>query len=62
MGAQGVAQKTRVVKAKTWDELPDVLEPGVYIVGGRKLTVREPVGKDALRKALARLSRSGTRI
>ena len=57
-----MAQKARVVKVKTWDDLPEVLEPGVYIVGGRKLTVREPVGKDALRKALARLSRSGTRI
>jgi len=57
-----VAQKTRIVKARTWNDLPEVLEPGVYIVDGRKLTVREPVGRDALRKALARLSKSGTRI
>ncbi len=57
-----MAQKTRIVKARTWNDLPEVLEPGVYIVDGRKLTVREPVGRDALRKALARLSKSGTRI
>ena len=48
--------------ARSWSELPEVLEPGVYIVDGRRLTVREPVGREALRKAVARLSRSGTRI
>jgi len=57
-----VVQKARIVKARTWEELPEVLEPGVYIVDDTKLTVREPVGREALRKALTRLSRSGTRI
>lgn len=57
-----MAQEPRVVRAGSWEELPEILEPGIYIVDGRKLTVREPVGRDALRKALARLSRSGTRI
>ena len=54
--------QTKIVKARSWSELPEVLEPGVYIVDGRRLTVREPVGRDTLRRALARLSKSGTRI
>lgn len=57
-----MAQKPRIIKARSWSELPEVLEPGVYIVDGRRLTVREPVGRDTLRRALARLSKSGTRI
>ena len=57
-----MAQNPKVVRARSWEELPEVLEPGVYIVDDRRLTVREPVSRDALRRALARLSRSGTRI
>jgi len=41
-----VAQKTRVVRAKSWEELPEILEPGtIYDVDGVMI------------KPMARLSR-----
>ena len=48
-----MAQKTRVVKAKTWDELPEVLEPGEYHVDSERFTVVEPVEKEFMRMAVS---------
>lgn len=44
--------KKRVVIAASWDELPDVLEPGVYIVGGEVHTIEEDAPKEAVARAL----------
>jgi len=50
-----VAQKTRVVRAKSWEELPEVLEPGVYEVYGERFTIVEPI--DLARGGRTRLYR-----
>ncbi|MEB3780303.1 MAG: hypothetical protein GSR85_08765 [Desulfurococcales archaeon] len=41
-----MARPEKVVKAKSWDELPDILEPGEYNVDGEKFVVYEPVEKE----------------
>ncbi|MEB3779112.1 MAG: hypothetical protein GSR85_02610 [Desulfurococcales archaeon] len=41
-----MAKPEKVVKAKSWDELPEILEPGEYHVGDIKIIVRESVEKD----------------
>ena len=38
--------KTRIVRARSWSELPEILEPGVYYVNGTKIVIRETVEKD----------------
>ncbi len=40
--------KARVVKVKSWNELPDILEPGEYKIDGVILKVREPTEKEEL--------------
>ena len=50
-------QRLRVVRARSWDELPEVLEPGVYIVNGRRHTVLEPIEKELLLKIIRRVSK-----
>lgn len=42
----------KIIKAKSWDELPETLEPGVYNVGGEIFTVLEDVPKEAIIRAL----------
>ena len=54
--------RLRVVRVRDWSLLPRVLEPGVYIVGSRRLTVLEPISRDSLVKALRRAPRRGRRI
>jgi len=44
-----VAKQLRVVKAKSWSELPEILEPGEYHVSGEKFIVYEPVEKEFMR-------------
>lgn len=44
----------KVIVVDSWDELPEVLEPGIYIIGGEKHEIMETVGRDALRKAIER--------
>ncbi len=36
----------RVVRAKSWSELPEILEPGTYYVDGSKFVIHEPVEKE----------------
>jgi len=40
-----------VIKVKSWDELPDILKPGVYIVDRVKIRVYEE-DKDFVRMAV----------
>jgi hypothetical protein len=48
-----LAQRPRVVRARSWDELPEILEPGTYIVDGEKFIVVEPVEKEFMRMAIS---------
>ena len=48
-----MAQKAKVVKVKSWDDLPEVLEPGEYHVGGERFTIVEPVEKEFMRMAIS---------
>jgi len=45
-------EKLKVVKVKSWDELPDILEPGVYNVNGETITIEEDVPKEVVIQAL----------
>ncbi len=45
-------EKLRVVKVKSWDELPEILEPGVYNVDGEVHVIEEDVPKKAILRAL----------
>ena len=56
---RGVAQKPRIVKAGSWSELPDVLEPGVYIINGARIVVKERVSRDSLKRTFAIMRRRG---
>ena len=56
------SQKLRVIRVDSWDELPEVLEPGVYIVRGKRIEVYEPMHRDNLRRIIRRLPRKGTFI
>jgi len=53
-----VAQ-TRIVKAGSWSELPEVLEPGVYIINGARIVVRERAPRDSLKRTFAIMKRRG---
>ena len=39
-------EKVKVVKAKSWRDLPEILEPGIYNVGGVTFTVKEPTPRE----------------
>ena len=52
-----MAQKTRVVRAKSWEELPEVLEPGVYEVNGEMFTIVEPIERDIWRQIVKGIKR-----
>ena len=44
--------KPRVVRVRSWSELPDILEPGEYHVDGEKFVVYEPVERDFMKMAI----------
>ena len=52
-----MAGPERVVTVKSWDELPRVLESGVYIVDGERILVRERVPRDVLKRATITMKR-----
>jgi len=53
----------RVFRVGGWDELPDVLEPGVYDVSGERLIVYERVSKRSLKRTLEIMgARGGTYV
>ena len=45
-------ERLRIVEARSWRCLPEILEPGVYIVSGERIEVLEKVSRDALRNSL----------
>jgi len=40
----------RVVKVESWEELPEFLDKGVYIIGGKKLILYEGMPKYAAKR------------
>ncbi len=38
--------ETRIVRVKSWADLPEVLEPGEYHVGGERFVIYEPIERD----------------
>ena len=49
--------KARVVRVKSWSELPEVLEPGEYYVNGERVVMRERVSRDALKRTIIIMKR-----
>ena len=43
----------KVIEVKSWDELPEVLEPGVYIVNGETVEIVERVEREFIRMAVS---------
>ncbi len=39
----------KVIKVRLWDELPEVIESGKYLIGGTKVIVKERVLKSTLK-------------
>ena len=48
-----MSSRAKVVRVKSWDELPDTLSPGVYYVDGVKVEVRGRVPKEEVRMAVS---------
>ncbi len=45
-------ERLKIIEVSSWKELPEVLEPGVYIVAGERIEVEEKVSRDALMRTL----------
>ena len=54
-----MAKPERIIKVRSWSELPEILEPGVYIINGDRIVVRETVSRDALKRTVAIMKRRG---
>ncbi len=57
-----MAIEHKIVEAKGWSELPEILKPGVYIVNGRRYVIKVAVSRDGFVRALQRMSKSAARI
>ncbi|NPA05738.1 MAG: hypothetical protein GXO09_06570 [Crenarchaeota archaeon] len=42
----------KIIRAKSWDELPEILEPGEYEVNGERFRIMEPVERDTWHKII----------
>ena len=49
--------KPRVTRVKSWSELPDILEPGIYKIDGATLKLKEPLDKDEARELISLVKR-----
>ena len=47
----------KTVRVKSWDELPRILKPGVYIVNGERFVVNEPVEKEVMKSFMHAVKR-----
>lgn len=52
MSCNGAILAKHAIRAKSWSELPEILDPGTYIVDGEKFTIVEPMERDAMRMAI----------
>ncbi len=57
-----MASKTKVIRVKSWNELPDILKPGTYVIKGRRVRVYREVDKETLMRDLRRKLPSGRYI
>jgi len=53
--------KAKSTRARTWEELPEILQPGTYYVNGVKLEIREPITKEEARMAATGIKRLANR-
>ena len=44
-----MSKKVRVVKVKSFKELPEVVRPGTYVINGSKVVVEEPIRRSTLK-------------
>ncbi len=42
----------KIVKAHSWEDLPEILEPGIYNINGEIHVIEEDVPKKAILRAL----------
>ena len=49
--------KARVVRVRSWSELPDILEPGEYVVDGATLRLKEPLEKEDAKELVSLVKR-----
>ena len=49
--------KPWVIRVKSWSELPDILEPGIYKIDGATLKLKEPLDKDEARELVSLVKR-----
>ncbi|NPA05450.1 MAG: hypothetical protein GXO09_05090 [Crenarchaeota archaeon] len=40
----------KIVKVKSWDELPEILEPGEYEVDGVRITIAEALPREVVER------------
>jgi len=45
-------ERLKIVEVRSWNELPEVLEPGIYIIAGERIEVEEKVSRGALMRTL----------
>lgn len=45
-------RELKIIKVRSWDELPDILEPGVYNIEGETHIIEEEVPKKVILRAL----------
>ncbi len=45
-------ERVKIVKAKSWEELPEILEPGIYNVGGETYIIEGGIPKKVILRAL----------
>ncbi len=61
MVSKSMAKPERIIKVRSWSELPETLEPGVYFINGDRIVVRETVSRDALKRTMVIMKRRGGR-
>lgn len=45
-------ERLKIMEVRYWKELPEVLEPGIYIIAGERIEVEEKISRDALMRTL----------
>ena len=49
--------RPRIIRVRSWSELPEVLEPGIYKIDGATLKLREPLEKSVAKELVSFVKR-----